>query len=347
MEAGVLSRYLKKVKQFAKENSQYAPATVVRIVGTEKQLTLFCTDGSCGIEQHVPIVGIPIIGTCCVNVFQLSKVIDRIEGYTDLTIEIGSKLVIKSEHFKIPLALESNDNWFELPKPEEWVEVSKTFFDELAITIPDLEVEDKDYPIVRTKDQVYWANPRRLIIIDSEVESPEFLLDKVYAKKIFIDSFKQIGLNEKNVFFKNENCQIFVGQFSVSKKLNLAGPLRIMNEQHIHKCRVQIEEFVRVYDIVKSLADIDQNLQRRIEFVLRNNYAKVIFYDSEFELSNVMYDGPNVKLLVPLVNLQIITRPSFIKDNGIFTFKIAEENRMFVTQKENVFFVGGLWSGQS
>ena len=348
MRAEVLSKYLKKAKQFAWEKGPGSIYSNVAMLGNNDTLTLSCSDGNAGIKQSIdqPTNGEhKLIIECCVNIFKLSKVIDTIDGKTDLKFEQQkSKLRIKSKSIDTSFETFSISDSINVFECKEWNVLNKDFINELNSVMP--AMDELDAPIVYRNGILFLQNPKALYYTLTDKCDKDFSIDQKYIRKLQCDNFENIFITDSNVHLKNDKCRIYVPTFN-GNTINLKPLIKNVNEYDI-KCKVNIKEIKYLYGIIKELAEVYETYDKKIRISLNEDRFKINFYDSEFLVNDYIYTKHNIfNFSIPISHIKAIIKDTFTRKEEYAHIKLASENyRGFVIENNGVTFVGGLWREQ-
>ena len=343
MYAEVLSKYLKKVKLFAWENGPSPLYSNVLIKSLGKDILLACTDSNHGIQQIVPQLGKPVECECCVNVFDLSRIIDQIDRATDLSITLKNNRlhITDKDTIKTGLPTMNADQVFNIPKYTDWWEIDKEFLNELNYVLP--ANDELDAPIIYDTKKLFLGNPKGLYYIYTDKCSRSFSIDQKYVKKLFVDNFTSMYITEGRLNLKNETCRIFVPTFN-GKPLVLDPLLKIIENEYIYECKLNIKEMSYIYGIVKELSEIEKTYDPKVILDISKDIFNIQFYESNFQIKDFKYKGENnVRLNIPITHLKAITKKTFINGMDIISIKLAENSRHFIAKSNNLVFVGGLY----
>jgi hypothetical protein len=340
MIAATLKKYLKKVKEFSKENSAYEVASNLYIRGSENELFFSCSDADTGIQQIVPIVGTSIIGECCVNVFNFAKLIDSMKDEDDLEITINNdNIQVKQGRVKVKIANYPSTNFFNIPEQRDpYKSLDNEFLKFLKKVIQ--TDNDDTYPIMYNHGFLYYANPRAMIVVETDIFDTEFAINNSFLKKMLLDNFDEIKITQNQIYLKNNTCTIFLPLFN-GAMLDLRGPLRMVKDTYTFTCKMGIDELNYYYKIIKSLSDFMQ--MYRIEFIFDQDKLKMTFLDSEFIIKDFDYEGPVIKYGIPLASFKQIIKEHFIGNVKYLNIKLQDKPSMFVVEGDNVRFIGGLY----
>lgn len=345
MIAEILAKYVRKVREFAKENSSYDLAKNMKFQGSANELILYCCDGESGIRQRVKIHGTPIIGEFCVNAFNFSKILHNLHPQADIIIKINKDnyyLDITGPAFKFKLPAYSPDKIIELSPHKNWIPIKQSFFDKLKSVIPLCLHEE--YPIVYNGNYISYVSPHAIIFIPQKIENLlPFKTNTKISNKIFVDYFENIDVTENQIFLSNENCEIFIPQISQNSP-QIENIVKAVKEFHTITTDVNTTELSSAYNVIESLAEINELGVRGVDLIFEKNTLMLKYLDSEFLIADVKYAHPNTThIKVPFDHLKVITAPSFVKEAHYVKILLAEQNKMFVTQKgPDLTLVGGL-----
>lgn len=340
MIAATLKKYLKKVKEFSKENSAYEVASNLYIRGSESELFFSCSDADTGIQQIVPIVGSPIIGECCVNVFNFTKLIDSMKDEDDLEITIfNDSIQVKQGRVKVKIANYPSTNFFNIPEQTDPYEPLSIEFLKLLKKVIQTDNDDT-YPVMYSNGFLYYANPRALILTETDIFSTEFAINNSFFKRMLLDNFSEIKITQTQIYLKNDTCTIFLPLFG-GARFDLRGPFKLVRDSYIYTCKMGVDELNYYYKIIKSLSDFMQMF--RVEFIFDPNKLKMTFLDSEFIIKDFDYEGPVIKYGIPLASFKQIIKESFIGNVKYLNIKLQDRPSMFVVEGDNVQFIGGLY----
>lgn len=345
MKASILKKYLKKVKEFSKEDSVYEPAKNLYIKGSESKLFFACTDADCGIEQDIPITGSPIIGECTVNVFNFAKIIDQLKDDDDLSITIKhDKIIIKDQgKVKIPIVNYPATNFFHIPKQENYKDIKTDFLFLLKKIIQ--TGNDDTYPIMYHNNFLYYANPRALIVTEpQDLFNEPFSVDNLFLRKMLLDNFTHIKITDRQIYLKNDTCSIFMPLFT-GNKLDLRAPLKLVKNTYTYTCKLAVEELRYYYKIIKTISDFTQFY--KIEFSFDTDRLVMNFLDSEFIIKDFLYDGPKIKYGISVSSFKQIVKDQFIDTLKYINIKIKDNPTMFIVEGDKVIFIGGLFKETS
>jgi hypothetical protein len=340
MIAATLKKYLKKVKEFSKENSPYEIASNLYICGTENQLIFSCSDADTGIKQIVPIVGSPIIGECCVNVFNFTKLIDSMKDEDDLEITIyNDSIQIKQGRVKVKIKNYPSTSFFNIPEQHDLYKSLNHEFLKFLKKIIQTDNEDV-YPVMYNYGFLYYANPRAMVVTRTDIFDTEFAINNSFLKRMLLDNFTEIKITENQIYLKNDTCSIFLPLFT-GAKLDLRGLLKAVDNDYIYTCKMGIDELNYYYKIIKNLSDFMQMF--RIEFIFSPDKLKMTFLDSEFIIKDFDYNGPLIEYGISLASFKQIIKEHFIGNMKYLNIKLRDKPSMFVVEGDNVNLIGGLY----
>lgn len=344
MYAEILSKYLKKVKAFAWDNGPSPLYSNVLIKSLDnKKLLLACTDANVGIQQIITQIGDkPIQGECCVNVFDLSKIIDAIDKNSDLDIYLkDNKLIISDKKFKTTLKTMSSDQIFNIPKYNEWFDLDKNFVKELQSVLP--PTDDLDAPIIYDTKKLFLGNPKSLYYLLTSKCQHSFSIDQKSIRKIFIDTFEQMCIVDGRLNLKNEHCRIFVPTFN-GKPLALDPIIKQIETDYVNECKINVKELNYIYGILKEISEIEKHYDPKILVNINKNEFVINFYDSIFKINDFSFKSDiDITINIPITHIKHIIKNTFVNGSDIVSICLANNSRMFVCKSKNLFFVGGLY----
>ena len=344
MIAEVLAKYLRKVKDFANEKSSFEICKNVKIQANEKEIIMWCCDGDSGIKQKIAnIHGTPLVGEFCVNVFDFHKIISNLPKNADVLFKLNTdnyRLDVKTESFKFKLQGHSPDKIFALDEHLNWNETDQVFFDRLKSVVPLCLHEN--YPIVYDGEHIFYASPHAVIYVPLKTGMPSFKTNIKIASKIFTDLFDRADANENQIFFANENCEIYIPQLE-AKSPSIKPIVEKVKDLHTIIADVNTSELFAAFNIIKSLHNLDPYGIRAIEMIFEKNTLLLKYnQDSEFAIADVKFTNPApIQITIPFDHINVITAPEFIKEANYLKILLAENNTMFVSQKgPHLTFVG-------
>ena len=342
MYAEILSRFLKKVKIFAWENGPSPLYSNVLIKNLGKEILLACTDSNNGIQQLVSQLGKPIECDCCVNVFDFSKIIDKIDRTADLNITLkNNRLHITDKNIKTSLATMNEDQIFNIPKYTDWWTIDKEFLNELNYVVP--PNDELEAPIIYDTKKLFLGNPKALYYIYTDKCSRSFSIDQKYVKKLFVDNFSSMYITEGRLNLKNDTCRIFVPTFN-GKQLMLDPLLKIIESEYVYECKVEVKELEYIYGIVKELSEIEKTYDPKVILDISKDVFNINFYESNFLIKGYLYkQDNNIRLNIPISHLAAIIKKTFVNGSNVISIKLAENSRHFIAKSNNLVFVGGLY----
>lgn len=336
MIAKVLQTALKKVRLFASD--KFDLANNVLIYGENKKLTLSCCDGNSGIVETVNITGSSIDMNCCVDVYKFSKFIEAVNDDEDLNIFINKKeqLVIEGSNFKSYLDTMSPNRMFNIPKPQKWQIVDLDFVNEIKI-ISDTENLDPEIPIINSDEYLYYANPKACVMLKTKYPDIQFMVTKKFLKKIIIDDFRKVSIENGQFYLGNDNCEIFIPLFA-GNKIKLLPILNKLNELHIHTLFIDAVEFKYITKLFTS--EYESNDFDVISVSIDQEKIRFQSGYSEIETKKIVYEGPNVNFKIPKYSLTVGSKEYF-KTNELIKFKIADPMTMFVVTGNDIIYFNG------
>jgi hypothetical protein len=346
MIASVLTKYLKKVKEFANEKSSYELCKNVKIKGTEKQITYWCCDGDSGIKQiSLNNHGSPLLGEFCVDVFKFYTIISSMPKDVDIKFNLNTdnyRLNVKTDLHKFTIVADSPDKVYQMKDHNNWNNVEQVFFDRLKSVVPLCLVEN--YPIVFDGNLIYYASPHEVVYVPLNSNLPNFKINLKVAPKIFVDTFDKMDANENHIFFSNDNCEIYIPQ--TNSKSAIIKPISDkVNEFHKIIAEINTSELNSIFNIIQSLhkkSDVDV---RSVEMIFDKNTLKLIYLQSaEFLVGDVKFNNEDsISIKIPFDHLGVITSTEFTKNTPYIEILLAKNNQMFVARKSpQLTFVGGL-----
>ena len=341
MRAKTLSECLRKVRIFAKENGSVDLTKNVKISGTEKVITFICNDGDNYIIETIKNdMHNPIMGECCIDVFKFSKYIDGLSADADIKLIIKDTTIqIKGDNFKSNFNIYPSDRIFPLSQPKEWNEITPEFFQELEhVTINSL---DEDTPIINAFGYLYYANPKACIILETKFPNFEFMILKKYLKKMNLDDFKYVSIDEGRLYFKNDTCQIALPIFA-GKQIQIVPLIKMIKDKFKYKCYLDNPEIKSIVKMLKAEANNYTEEKVRLSF---SKNALVITSDfSEIKCNEVTYDGPDVEIIIAKFSLEFATQNCFKhKITEQICMQIAENATAFVLQNNDVIYAGSVY----
>ena len=202
----------------------------------------------------------------------------------------------------------------------------------------------ENYPIVFNGEYLYYASPHAIIYIPLDTKIPIFKTNMKIATKIFVDLFDKADANENQIFFANDNCQIFIPQI-VSQAPKIEPIADKVKELHTIVVDVNTSELFSAFNIIESLCNLNEYGLRAIEMIFEKNTLLLKYdVDSEFLIADVKFNHPErISIKIPFDHLKVITAPEFIREANYVKILLAENTTMFVSQKgPQLTFVGGL-----
>lgn len=342
MIAGILIKYIRKVKTFSKENTAYNIIHNVKFIGNKDELTLSCCDGNIGITQKLKQHGIPIIGEFCVNVFKLYDTLSRLPEQADIAITVNKKnykLDIKTPTAKFQIPGYPPDQLFELSEHTTFKEINHDFFNKLD-SIVKMNLDDS-YPIVYNGEYIYYASPHLIIYVPETINIIPFKTNTKIAQKIFIDTFTEIDVTENQIHLRNENCRIFIPQ--INTKAPILDPIIKAAYEYNIIADVNVSELKSATGVIETLQSYDEFGIRSVQVNFEKNTLILNYQESEFLICDAKYIHPTkTTIRVPYDHLKLITGTAFVKDANYIKILLAENNKMFVAKRSSLFFVGGL-----
>jgi len=346
MIAGTLTKYLKKVKEFANEKSSYELCKNVKIKGTEKQITFWCCDGDSGIKQiSLNNYGSSLLGEFCVDIFKFYTIISSMPKDIDIKFNLNTdnyRLNVKTDLHKFPIVADSPDKIYQMKDHNNWNDVGQIFFDRLKSVVPLCLVEN--YPIVFDGKLIYYASPHEVVYVPLSLELPNFKINIKVASKMFVDVFDKMDANEGHIFFSNDNCEIYIPQ--TNSKSAIIKPISDkVNDFHKIIATINTSELNSIFNIIESLhkkSDVDV---RSVEIIFNKNTLKLIYLQSaEFLVGDVKFnEEESISIKIPFDHLGVITSSEFTKNTPYIDILLAKNNTMFVARKSpQLTFVGGL-----
>lgn len=345
MIAKILSNYLKKVSTFALENGSVDFQKNLQVICNDEYIKFSCNDGNSGIEQIVEQdKEFPLNGSFCINVFQFAKIINQFHKDSNLKIvtETNNIKIIENDNI-VSLEIFEEDKCYRFPKATGWSKIGDTFLKNLNSILP--PADDEEHPVFYDKEQMYFANIRAFYHIYENGFNDSFCVDLKNAKKIFIDNFDKGSVTEGIVLFKNDKCKIFVNQFNGSP-IFIKPVLDKINSLYILDCLLDVEELRYISNIIKTLSDINDNAQKKIVLTINRDNIDIIFNNStKFSIKKFVYNYNNKYTLnVPIVHLNRILKPSFVRGNDKIKIKLALDTQAFIAESDGLVFTGGLYA---
>ena len=341
MKAETLSKYLNKVKHFAWEKGPSPMYSNVLIQGNSKQLKLSCTDGNTGIEQITNQEDTPIICECCVNIFKLCGYIDSIQKQVDISLTVkGTRLEISGKNVKLYLPVFEVDQIFNIPKCKIFKKIEGDLLNIIASVMP--ANDDSDAPIILDGKQIFHANPKALYYRPYIYSGSTFSIDSKFIKRIFIDTFVEIGQIEGHIFLQNNTCTIFIPLFN-GKQLMLEPVIKLIETEHTVNCRIGVEELSYAYGILKQVAEQNDKEDIILDISNDNFYLQVL--DSSYSLMNYLVENDNkFKIKIPISHIQSITKSTFVNKNEFINLRFSlNSNTRFVAKSNDLLFIGGVY----
>lgn len=342
MIAGILVKYLRNVKEFSKENASYQIIRNVKFTGTKNQLILSCCDGDSGIVQKLNQHGTPIIGSFCVNVFNLYRNLSKLDENDDLEFIINPKnyiITIKTTTAKFNIPGCAPDQIFELPEHTVFLKVDSDFFDKI-VDILKLNLDDT-YPIIYNGNYIYYVSPHTILYTFQPSDILPFKINSKVAPKLLIDQFTEIDITDNQIYLHNENCTIFIPQIHTNTPI--LDPIINASKDYVIKADVNIVELKTANDVIESLQPYNEQGIRSVDLHFYKNTLTLNYLDSEFIIRDVTYQHPsNISIKIPYDHIKIITNQYFAGSAAYLRILLSENNKMFLCQRGGYFFVGGL-----
>lgn len=349
MRADVLTKYLKKIRLFADEKGVSYIYSSVAIQGNEHELKLTCSDGNCGIVQTIPQPAEKsekIMLDCLVDVFSLSKIIERIEPTADVILKRtpgGTLNLVSGKSVKIKINEYDFGNRLNVFNCDHWTKLDHDFLVEMKSVSP--VTDEFEAPIVYKDGILFLQNAKALFYKKTDKFNKDFTLDPKYLRKLLVDDFKEINVNVEQVHLRNESCRIYVPTFN--GRIFDIKPLLNRLQNYTIKCKVASEDLKNISSILKELSDQNKSYDQRIQIKISKEEFKIIFYDSEFNITNYVYNHDfNFDFMIPLIHLRASIKETFAtRDAQYIFFKLtSEEYNTFICENvAGVSFIGGLW----
>lgn len=349
MKVEILSKYFKKAKLFGNEKAASYIYMLAHIYGDEHELTIKCSDGNSAIIQTLKQPNEKnekIIVDCVVNVFELSKIIDKLDQKSDAIIKKtpgGSLVLSVGKSIKIKLKEYDNGSFINIADCKNWDKLDHNFLVEMKAVSP--VTDEFDSPVVYKDNILFLQNVKALFYKSTDKFNKNFSIDPKYLRKLLIDEFKEINVDNGQVNLRNESCRIYIPSFS-GNTLDLR-PLIKKTANYNIKCKVSSEDLKSIYTIIKELAEINPLLDQRVQIQISKDEFKIIFYDSEFIINNYIYDNDTTfDFYLALIHFRSIIKETFAtRDAQYIILKLTSDNyNTFICENvAGVIFLGGLW----
>ena len=343
MLASVLLTTLKKIKYFAWEDGPSHIYKNVQIKCNENYIEFFCCDGRSGIWQRIKQDKNVITGECCIDIFHLLKIFDKIDKNTEIDIKITDNLMkIYNKKISLPLSIKPVDQVMIVSRGKDYTDLNSTFLDELKSVLPG-SIDKDDNPIIYNGRQLFYANPRALIYTPTNKFSHDLCIEQKFIEKIFLDLFKEINITDGLTYLRNDDCEIFLPTFS-GKMLKIDPLVNRVNSDYNISCKVNVKELAEAYNLIHGLSECDTTLDPKMILHLNSDNFELEFYDCKIKIFDYIYNHDNeYNFAIPLNHIRIIIRSSFTKMNEYIYLKFAKNVDFFACANDNLLFVGGLF----
>ena len=333
---------LKKVKEFAKENSAYEFAKNVRIVGNENTLSLYCCDGESAIWQECPVDGKPILGEFCINVFSLIKILKTLPPNNDIGMKLTSNSILKLKGplCKVDLRTVPVDHVLQISPHSNWSAMREGFFDSFRLIS---SMADNDLsPISYDGQRISYSTGSTVSFKEYPSEITSFKLNPKIATRAFMDSFNQIDVTEKSIHCRNHDCEIILFQ-TLLEAPRIDPIIKAVKDVYINEVDLSLSELRSVQETVSTLKEVGKLESNAVDILITDDIL-ISYYDSEFKLMCVNPANIRAAIRIPITHLKTITSTKNAREGDTIKLLLSsQENTMFVANKgHGVIFAGGL-----
>jgi hypothetical protein len=335
---------LKKVKEFARENSPYDLAKNVRITGTEDEVTFYCCDGEVAIWKREKTHGKPILGDFSINIFSLFKILKTLSPDSDIGIKLGSdsRIKIVGPSCKISVNSLSPERVLELPRNKKWEETTQEDFVEDLRLLTLLAVNEL-FPITYDGKYIYYATTKMVAYKEVKSDILLFKLTPKVARHIFSDTFTQMCVTEKSVSCRNKDCEIMLFQ-TLTKSFEIKGVLSNVNEDFKHIVDVRLKDLLEAHNTLASLREVENVESLAIDIGFESNQITIDCAGSRVEVPCLNVDNISKQMRVPIDHLKSVTSTKEGWEDGKLRIllSLGEYESLVVDKGKGIIFAGGL-----
>jgi hypothetical protein len=335
---------LKKIKEFARENSPYDLAKNVRITGTEDEVVFYCCDGEVAIWKREKTHGKPILGDFSINIFSLFKILKTLSPDSDIGIKLGSNYNIKitGPSCKINVNSLTPDKILELSPNKKWEEATQEDFIEDLQLISLLAVNEL-FPITYNSKYIYYATPKMVAYKEVKSSIPSFKLTPKVARHIFSDTFTQMCITEKTINCRNKDCEIMLFQ-TLTKSFEIKGILNNIDKDFKHIVDIRLKDLLEAHNILASLREVEKIESPAIDIDFKPDQITIDCAGSKIEVPCLNIDNISKQMRVPIDHLKSVTSTKEGWEDGKLRIllSLSEYESLVVDKGKGVIFAGGL-----